>query len=101
MTSAVTASGVAFVLRAITSGVDPSVPPLAVPIDVPSKVTSTPLKPISPAPVPWFWIDRRSSAVPPAEKSTVSDPPLKSAESTSTTRALPPCSIATAPSPSV
>ena len=39
-------------------------PPVNVPMTVPSKVTSEPLTPISPDPVPWLLIARRSFAVP-------------------------------------
>ncbi len=79
-----TAVGVALVLKVITSGVVP-VPPANIPIVVPAYVTLAPDTPICPAAVPWLRISNRSSARPPAEKSTVSLPVDRFAESASVT----------------
>ncbi len=97
------ATGVALLLSVMTNGVEPSVPPVNVPIvTAPAPklyVTSEPLTPICPAPVPSSRIANRSLAVLPAVKSTVNVPVSKSAESGSLTVAV--ASITTAPSPSV
>ncbi len=79
-----TAAGVAAAFSVTTSGVVP-VPPANVPIVVPAYVTLAPETPISPAAVPWSRISSRSSAWPPAEKSTVSLPVARFAESASVT----------------
>ena len=82
----------------MTSGVDPSVPPAKVPIvTAPAPklyVTFEPLTPIWPTPVPSLRIARRSFAVPPAVKSTVSVPVSRSGESGSLAVAAPSITVA-------
>ena len=63
--SACAAAGVAEPLNVTASAVVP-LPPVNVPIVVPPYVTFDDETPISPAAVPWLWIPRRSSLVPPA-----------------------------------
>ena len=93
------AAGVAEELSVTTSGVEPFVPPVNVPMDVPPKLTALPDMPICPALFPSLRIPRRSSAVPFAVRSTVNCPPFRLGLSASVTVA--PASICPAPPPSV
>ena len=99
--SAVTAAASAEAFS-VTTRSAPPVPPAKVPINVPSRLTLAPETSIPVFGVPLSRIDSTSSALSaPALIETVNCPVSKSAESTSATRASPPCSIATAPLPSV
>ena len=100
------ASAVNAVADALASSVitrlAPPLPPVKAPNTNPPNVTFVPTTPICPTPAPSLRTASTSSALSlPATNATVNTPPLKSALSTSVTRALAPCSITTAPSPSV
>ena len=70
------AVGVALALKLIIKALAP-LPPLKLPIVVPSKVTLLPLVPISPVPVPWLLMVRLSVASAPELRVTVRVPPSK------------------------